>query len=293
MLKKSYNKYKSFSLLLFFSLFQIFFSYSSISKETEILEGEYIAILSGCYSCHTDIKSNEPYSGGRKIVTNFGVFYSPNITPDKLTGIGNWSDSDFVNAFKRGKSPNGKHYLPVFPYTSYVGMKERDILNLKKYLFSIKPINKANKTHDIFFILKSDIVLGIWKTLFFRNEVYIYDNNYSEKWNRGKYIVEHLAHCGECHTPRNIFGAVNKNSYLSGSDFSATREKTPGITNDHNNGIGGWTLQEFESFMLNGMKPNFDNVQGSMEEVISHSTSKFNKYDIISIYEYIKTITKK
>ena len=88
MLKKLYNKYKSFSLLLFFSLFQMFFSYSSISKENEILEGEYIAILSGCYSCHTDINSNEPYSGGRKIVTNFGIFYSPNITPDKSTGIG-------------------------------------------------------------------------------------------------------------------------------------------------------------------------------------------------------------
>ncbi len=290
MLSRLYNKNISFSLFIIF--FQLFFSYPLLSKENDTLKGQYIATLAGCYSCHTDKDSKKPYSGGRKIYTNFGVFYSPNITPDKVTGIGNWSDSDFINALKNGISPNGTHYLPVFPFTSYVGMDEKDILNLKKYLFSIEPVNKINKPHDIFFLLKSNIIIGIWKKIFFVSKNYNYDNKSSKKWNRGKYIVEHLAHCGECHTPRNIFGATKSNRKLNGANLIANGEITPSITNDLIYGIRNWSLEDFQNFMINGIKPDFDNVQGSMEEVISHSTSKFNEYDIISIYEYIKTIPK-
>ncbi|PPR78922.1 MAG: Fructose dehydrogenase cytochrome subunit [Alphaproteobacteria bacterium MarineAlpha2_Bin1] len=284
------NIYRKPIYIILCIFLSIFFSKLSYSEDNNIKNGEYISILGGCYSCHTGDNSNELFAGGRAIITDFGVFYSPNITPDKTTGIGNWSDADFINAFRRGISPDGYHYLPVFPYTSYTGIRDEDLLNLKKYLFSLKPINKVNKSHEVFFIFKINFIKLIWKKLFFLEKEFQFNNKYSKKWNRGNYIVNHLAHCGECHTPRNLFGASLNKKFLIGSNSSAIGEKSPNITGDLDIGIGSWTPEEFTDFMLNGIKPDFDNVQGSMDEVIMHSTSKFDFADIISIYEYLKTI---
>ena len=290
MFRFTLDNYVKFILYFLFISLSIFFPSLCFSEDKKIKEGEYISILAGCYSCHTEEKSNEPFSGGRAIITKFGVFYSPNITPDVNTGIGDWTDADFINAFKKGISPKGFHYLPVFPYTSYTGIKESDLLNLKKYLFSIKPINKLNKSHENFFIFNTNIIKLIWKKLYFSEISFNFNDSYSKRWNRGNYIVNHLAHCGECHTPRNLFGATIKNKFLSGSNSNGIGENSPNITGDIGIGIGGWSSDEFTNFMLNGIKPDFDNVQGSMNEVIIHSTSRFSFEDIISIYEYLKSI---
>lgn len=275
-------------LILF--LLSIFINKHAFSENIDVLKGKYISILGGCYSCHTDNSVGIPFAGGRKIATKFGDFYSPNITPHKTQGIGKWSDDDFIKSFKKGISPNGYHYLPVFPYTSFSGMTEKDLLLLKSYLFSLKPADIQNKKHKINFLLKFNILIQVWQKLFFYQKEYEFDSNYSESWNRGKYIVENLAHCGECHTPRNIFGALKKSKNLFGSNSSVIGETSPNITNHNDKGISEWTKEDFKLFMLTGDKPNFDNVQGSMEEVILHSTSKFNDYDIDSIYDYLNTL---
>ena len=138
------------------------------SAESPIERGKYLFDAAGCYSCHTDVKNKGPaLAGGRALKTPFGTFYTPNITPDRATGIGRWSDADFISALRDGVSPDGANYYPVFPYTSYTRMTDADILDLKAYLFSQAPVENANKPHDVGFPFSWRFLTTLWKWLFF------------------------------------------------------------------------------------------------------------------------------
>jgi len=259
--------------------------------ETIVEKGAYLTVAGGCLGCHTNTsEGSQPFAGGRALKTPFGVFYSPNITPDPENGIGRWNDSEFLAALKKGVSPSGHPYFPVFPYPSYTKMTDKDALAIKAYLFTLPKASIQDKPHEVSAPLSWRWLQWGWRALFFDDEPYSPAPNASEKVARGGYLVEALTHCGECHTPRNSLGAPDKELYLAGTIDGPDREIVPNITPDDGTGIGDWSEADIAGLMKSGMLPDFDNVQGSMAEVIDHSLSKLTDDDLAAIAAYLKSI---
>ena len=196
-----------------------------------IERGKYIYTAAGCEGCHTDTKNKgAPLAGGRALATPFGTYYGPNITADKQHGIGGWSDADFIRALREGVSPSGEHYFPVFPYTSFTKMTDRDMLDLKAYIFSLPAVAQPDIPHDIKFPFGFRFTMVGWKMLFLDKGPLAPNPGRDAQWNRGAYLVEALAHCGECHSPRNFMGAVKKDRAFAGSPVGPDGDSVPNIT---------------------------------------------------------------
>ncbi len=254
-------------------------------------KGAYLTAAGGCYGCHTDIKNGgKPFAGGRPLETPFGIFYTPNITADPGTGIGRWTDEEFLKALKEGLGPSGHPYFPAFPYTSYTKMTDEDALAIKAHLMSLAPVVLENRPHDVSPPFSWRWLQWGWRLLFFDEGPYVPPSDATEQVARGGYLVDALTHCGECHTPRNFLGGSDKSLYLAGAANGAEGELVPNITPDDATGIGDWSEGDLVSFMSDGMMPNFDNVQGSMAEAIDHSLSKLTEEDRAAIAAYLKSI---
>lgn len=263
------------------------------AQETTIERGRYLAHAGGCFTCHTaDRDDAVPLAGGRAIESPFGTFYSSNITPDRETGIGGWSDDEFVDAFWEGVSPDGDHYFPAFPFTSYTGIAREDLLAIKAFLFSRDPVNEPNREHDLDlpFFMSSRAAAGLWKARYFEAGRFEPDPGQSEQWNRGAYLVRHLGHCGECHTPRSRFGKLDQARELQGNPEGPGDEKIPNITGDPEDGIGDWSLSDIEYFLEIGMLPDGDFTGSSMGDVIDDNTSHLTKEDRLAIATYLKSL---
>lgn len=255
---------------------------------TLVQQGEYLIHAGGCTTCHTaDEVGAAPLAGGRALESPFGTFYTPNITPDTETGIGEWSDEEFVNAFWNGVSPAGDHYFPAFPYASYTGVTREDLLAIKAYLFSVEPVRKVNREHDLSF-LASRFGAGVWKSRYFEPGRFEPDPDEDEQWNRGAYLVRHLGHCGECHTPRGRFGVLQQDRALTGNAEGPGGETVPNITADPEDGIGRWSLSDIEYFLDIGMLPDGDFAGSLMGEVIEDCTSHLTDEDRRAIAIYLK-----
>ena len=253
--------------------------------------GQYLFDAAGCKGCHTDTKNKgKPLAGGRKLKTPFGTYYSPNITPDPMTGIGKWTDADFVRALRSGIAPDGSHYFPVFPYPSYTGITDRDILDIKAYLFTTAPVSKTNKEHDTLPPFGSRLLLGPWKTLNFTPGPFKPDPERSRQWNRGAYLVRALGHCGECHTPRNLLGAMKSGMEMAGTSDDPDGGVVPNITPDRKTGIGKWSRGDLEEYLESGMLPDGDFAGSDMGEVIDNSTSRLTKADRKAMVDYIRSM---
>ena len=264
---------------------------SAPAENAGIARGEYLINAGGCVDCHTEDSDDAiPLAGGRAIESPFGTFYSPNITPDVDTGIGAWSDDDFVNAFWEGEDPNGDHYYPAFPYTSYTGVSREDLLAMKTYLFSIDPVENTPPEHELAWYISTRLAAGAWKMKNFDSERFEADPDQSEQWNRGAYLVRHLGHCGECHTPRNSLGALQYDRELAGSVSGSDGETIPNITPDRNDGIGKWSASDIEYFLQVGMLPDGDFVGSDMSAIIDYNTSKLTKDDRLAIATYLESI---
>ena len=247
---------------------------------TAIVEkGRYLFDSANCYACHTDVDNDgAALAGVRALETEFGTFYSPNITPDKATGIGNWSDEDFINALTLGMAPDGRHYYPSFPYLSYQSMTTDDILAIKAYLFSQTAVSQQNQPHELNWYL-SQFSLRLWKIL---NELIAMPVNHDG--SRGSYLVDVLGHCNECHTPRNMLGMLKMQERLQGNeDLSA-----PDISASKD-GIGDWRRQELADLFKYGELPDGDYVADHMGEVVDNSTSKWTDEDLDAVIEYLLT----
>jgi mono/diheme cytochrome c family protein len=218
----------------------------------------------------------------------FGTFYSPNITPDPDTGIGTWTDDDFVKAFWNGVSPDGEHYFPAFPFTAYTGVSRDDLIAIKAFLFSIEPVSKKNREHDLAWYMSSRMAAGAWKELNFEPARFVPDTAKSALWNRGAYLVRHLGHCGECHTPRSTIGVLQVDREMAGSMLG--EEKIPNISPHRSDGIGRWSASDIEYFLDIGMLPDGDFAGSSMVEVIEDNTSKLTRDDRLAIAEYLKSL---
>lgn len=260
------------------------------SGADEYLErGEHLVYAGGCITCHTaDGDDAPPLAGGRALESPFGTFYSPNITPDRATGIGGWSDDEFVNAFWQGVSPEGEHYYPAFPYTSYTGVSRDDLLAMKAYLFSLEPVHSENRAHDLAWYMSNRLAAGAWKELNFTAARFVPDAAKDDQWNRGAYLVRHLGHCGECHTPRSKLGVLQKDRELAGSRLGD--ERIPNITPQRTDGIGRWSASDIEYFLDIGMLPDGDFAGSSMADVIEDNTSRLTREDRRAIAAYLKSL---
>ncbi|MCW8887088.1 MAG: cytochrome c [Motiliproteus sp.] len=260
-------------------------------EQSSVTRGEYIYHLGGCASCHTNGKEGgAPLAGGLEMETPFGTFYTPNITPDPQYGIGNWSEDDFIRAMTEGVSPEGEHYYPAFPYTSYTKMSQQDLLDLKTFLDLQAPVAKPSKEHDLPFPLNQRFVLGVWKWLNFESGSFQINQHRNDRWNRGAYIVNGPGHCVECHTPRNIMGGLDTDAGMTGNDNGPEGEAVPGLQSSNHSEFSKWEIEDITFSLETGMKPDGDFLGGSMGHVIDNTTSKMTPADLEAIAEYLKSL---
>jgi mono/diheme cytochrome c family protein len=252
-----------------------------------VKRGEYAVRAAGCIGCHTDSAGKgEPFAGGRALKTPFGTYYSPNITADETTGIGGWSDQDFLRALKKGRSPDGSHYFPVFPYTSYTLMRDGDALAIKAYLFSLPPIVKKNRQHAVTAPFGWRWPMRFWNMLFFDAGDFVPDGGQDDEWNRGAYLVNALAHCGECHGPRNLAGALDRNFWMAGTRDGPEGDAVPNITPAPASGLG-WTDEQLSFFLKTGTKPDWEEAKGVMGEAVRDGYKYLTDSDRRAIARYI------
>lgn len=259
-------------------------------KQALIKRGEYLAKMGDCIACHTDMNgSKAPYAGGLPIATPFGTFYSPNITPDKETGIGNWTEQDFIRALKEGRDPKGRNYFPVFPYLYFSRTTDEDAKALYAYFMSIPAVKQQNKPLPFpFGVPGARFSLWGWNLLFFYPEEksVSYDSSQSAQWNRGKYIVDGLGHCGMCHTPLSVFGAPKNRYYLTGGLIDGYW--APNITKA---GLQSASHEEVtQVFKENKLINNAGPVAGPMAEVNHNSLMHLTDADRMAIAVYLKTV---
>jgi mono/diheme cytochrome c family protein len=252
--------------------------------------GAYLAAAAGCETCHTDKEHHgPPYAGGRALETQFGTFYSPNITPDPETGIGDWSEAQFLRALREGVGPDGANYFPVFPYPSFTGITDEDARAIKAYLFSLPPVRQVNRAHDVSFPFSWRFLQTGWKLLFFNPGQFRPAPQRSAAYNRGAYLVTAVAHCGECHTPRNWLGAMESDRFLAGNPHGPDGKKVPNITPDPRTGIGEWSEDDIVGLLTDGHTPDLDFVGGAMAEIV-RNTSRLDDADRRAIAVYLKSV---
>jgi len=256
----------------------------------DIERGEYLTAASGCLSCHTDSKNDgAAFAGGYRIETPYGIFITPNITPDAESGIGRWTEADFLAAMKDGEGPEGEYYYPAFPYPSYAGLTDQDVLDIRAYLATVEPVAKHNEPHELEWYIPGRWAMGIWQWLFAPWE-YPATPDSDLVWQRGAYLARHLGHCGECHTPRNIFGALNISGELAGSPKGSSGGGGPNLTVSKEQGLGDWTKGDLELFLELGMKPNGDFAGGGMTTVIDDNTSQLTPDDRAALILFLRNL---
>ena len=253
--------------------------------------GEYLFAAAGCKGCHTDTADGAVMAaGGRALKTPFGTFYGPNITPHPEHGIGGWSDADFIRALRQGVAPDGSDYYPAFPYASFTGMTDTDMLDLKAYLDTLAPAAVANRPHDLPLPLKFRPALAVWKLLYLRPGPLAAEGGRTRDWLRGRYLVRALGHCGECHTPRDALGGPVADMFLAGTRSGPEGKPIPNITPHDGTGIGGWKPNDIAFLLEIGMVPDGDFVGAAMGEVVEESTTKLTAEDRAAIAEYLLSL---
>jgi mono/diheme cytochrome c family protein len=232
--------------------------------------GAYLIRLSGCITCHT-APGNRPFEGGAAIASPFGSFFAPNITPDRMQGIGSWSFNDFARSIRSGVSPSGQPYYPAFPYEFYSTLTDRDLADMWSALQALPPSAKPSEPHRVWFPFNIRAGLKLWKPMFERVVPYTPRSDKSAAWNRGLYIATGPAHCGACHTPRNLAGGLLVGQWHRGNpnmmDGSSAPAITPGAL-----AARGYTKESLVTALRSGVLPDGDAVGGSMVEVVQGST---------------------
>lgn len=253
--------------------------------------GAYLVRAASCVSCHWDKKGGgQPFAGGRALATPFGTFYSPNLTPDKDHGIGAWTDEDFVRALTHGEGREGEDLYPVFPYTSYARVKIEDALAMKAYLATLAPVPAETRAHGISFPFSWRALMKGWKLLFLTAAEPLADDPAQDAtWNRGRYLVEALGHCGECHTARGTFGQPDTSRYLQGNPAGPEGWRVPALVGP-NSKLAQWSVEELAGYLKSGAKPDFDSAQGPMAEVIEDSTKHLTDEDLRAMALYLKSL---
>src|SRR5215475_3361345 len=255
------------------------------SEET-IDRGKALVVAGNCASCHTADPAR-PFAGGKRIDTPFGGIYASNLTPDRETGIRNWSDEDFLRALRQGVAPDGSRYYPAFPYPYFTKLTRDDILAIRAYLATLTPVTNKAPPPDLHFPFNFRVVMRVWNSLFFKPGIFEPDQNKSPAWNRGGYLVTGLAHCGACHTPKNLFGADRHGRSLSGGQVAGWF--APRLDGAARSGLKSWSVDDIVEYLQSGRNAK-SHADGPMAEVIVNSTSKMSDGDIKAIAVYLKSL---
>ena len=250
--------------------------------------GGYLAAAAGCDRCHTDTEhGGRPYAGGRALETAFGTIVSPNITPDRKTGIGGWSPSDFARAMRWGVAPDASHYLPSFPFAFFNRLSARDLADLEAFLDSLPAVSQVNRAGDRAPFAAARGAVASLASRF--PGPFQPDPKQDAVWNRGAYLVATIGRCGDCHTPRNWLGAPDPDRFLAGAPAGLDGKKVPNITPDPKTGIGKWTVDDIVGVLTDGHTPDFDFVGGSMAEIVKNTT-RLDAADRRAIAVYLKSL---
>jgi mono/diheme cytochrome c family protein len=257
-------------------------------RQASLLErGKYLTEAADCVVCHTAPGGKE-YAGGFAFKLPFGTMYSTNITPDPETGIGKYTDQEFLDAMHRGVRRDGARLYPAMPYTSYTYVTDADALAIKAYLFSLAPVRALPPENTLLFPFNQRWAMTFWSLVFNTDTRFRPDTSQSLKWNRGAYLAEALAHCGECHTPRNIGFALDNRRKFAGAPVAGWL--APDISSDKATGLGGWTDEDIASYLSVGHVSGHGTASGPMGEAVDHSFSKMTKADIEAMVTFLRSV---
>jgi mono/diheme cytochrome c family protein len=260
------------------------------ADEAAVKRGEYLFTAADCTSCHTDAGHHGALlAGGPPLKTPFGTFYAPNITPDATDGIGRWSEADFRRALRDGIGHGGQYLYPVFPYTSFTHMTDGDSADLYAYLRTVKPVAQPSRHDAIKPPFGWRFLLIFWRALFCREGRLPPAPGHDSEWRRGRYLAEAVAHCPECHTPRNLFGAMEQGRAYAGNPHGPDGQDAPNITPDPSSAIAGWSVDDIAQLLTDGQTPDFDFVGSGMAQVVK-GTGALTKADRNAIAVYVKSL---
>ena len=265
------------------------------AHEPNLANGEMVFWAGGCASCHATpvdgkrAKGDDKLAlgGGLPLDTPYGVFHAPNISPSKEFGIGSWTPIEFLNAMQRGVSPDGRHYYPSFPFTSYARMTVTDIMDLQAYLQTLPAIDAAAAEHALHFPWNIRRGIGAWKRLYLDDAV-VANVPADEITARGQYLVEGAGHCGECHSPRDRFGGLRRDQWMAGAINLDGPGRIPNITPAGKN-VKSWSSRDLAYYLESGFTPDFDTVGGSMVAV-QENLSKLPRSDLEAIAAYLQAL---
>jgi mono/diheme cytochrome c family protein len=251
-----------------------------------IVRGKALVEAGDCASCHTSDPA-KPFAGGRRISTPFGGVYAPNLTPDRETGLGRWSDEDFLRALRQGIAPDGSRYYPAFPYPYFTKLIREDILAIRAYLATLEPVRKATSPPELLFPFNFRVGMRVWNWLFLKPGIIMPDQARGTAWNRGRYLVEGLSHCGACHTPKNFLGADKRGQAFAGNRVDGMF--APRLDGAERGGLKSWSADDIAEYLQSGRNARSHAGQ-VMSEVVINSTSRMGDSDIRAIAVYLKSL---
>lgn len=254
----------------------------------DLANGRTMLLIGGCASCHAVPKQEDAtrLGGGLALPTAFGTFHVPNISSDAKDGIGGWNEAQFIAAMRYGVSPSGQHLYPAFPYTSYQAMRTEDLRDLFAYLKTLPAVSGAAPDHALIFPFNIRRTVGLWKLLFLDDAPFRPDATQSPQWNRGAYLVNAPGHCAECHSPRNLLGAIIADRRFTGGQSPTGQGGVPDITQGK---LRDWKVEDFAEVLDSGMTPDSDRVGGAMVEVVAQ-TRQLSPADREAMAVYLKSL---
>lgn len=251
-----------------------------------VTHGRYLVRAGDCEACHT-VQGGAPFAGGRPVPTPFGVIYSDNITPDRDTGIGAWTDEDFYKAMHNGINRQGKHLFPAFPYPWFTRLTRADVHDIKAYLDTLEPVRQVDREPELPWPISSRHSMAAWDTLYFHPGTYAYRSDKSPQWNRGAYLVQGAGHCGACHSSKNFLGAADREHPLQGG--FAENVYAPNLGQGSDDGLSGWSEQDIVDYLHTGHSRQAS-AAGPMAETVEQSTQYLTQADLQAIAVYLKDV---
>jgi mono/diheme cytochrome c family protein len=260
---------------------------AQLASADVVKRGEYLIHAADCQACHT-APGGAPFSGGFAFNMPFGTIYSTNITPDNETGIGNYTDAQFLAAVHKGIRADGEKLYPAMPYTSYTYMTDDDVLAIKAYLFTLSPVHAPAKQNQLSWPFDQRNLLALWSVMFNTDERFRPNTGQSQQWNRGAYLAEAMGHCGECHTPRNLAYALDNHRKFAGAITAGWHAYN--ITGDKDSGIGDWSDEDIYLYLSTGHANGHGGAAGPMGEATDNSLSYLVPDDVHALVTYLRSI---
>jgi mono/diheme cytochrome c family protein len=273
------------AILFLCTAFSVAQAQSEPSAET-LARGKALVIAGDCAGCHTADPA-KPFAGGKRIDTPFGAIYSPNLTPDRETGLGAWSDDDFIRAFRYGVAPDGSRYYPAFPYPNFTKLTRQDLGAIRAYLATLSPFHNTRPPQQLHWPLNYRVVMRAWNHFFFQPGIFEPNQQKSAEWNRGGYLVRGAAHCGTCHTPTNFFAAAKRGHAFGGGSVDGWF--APRLDGAERSGLKSWSADDIVEYLASGRNAK-SHADGPMADVVVNSTSQMSDADIRAIAVYLKDL---